>query len=202
MKTLRPDEFLSARSVDHNALWRRALAQAAHQRSKSLATILSDFFGYMPENCLDEIVGIHHVAVYLGDYHADTQVDQWHAFLQEKLCEGTIRSLGRGPSYIAARHYDTQGWWFTADLADGSSLEMFCCRHYGSWGERPLDSRHRLMSHVALQVARADHVQELLSRFAGHGTMRVLAYTENDVVGHTYGHLRNETSLCVLEIVA
>jgi hypothetical protein len=79
---------------------------------------------------------------------------------------------------------------------------MFACRRYGPWADRSADERGRLMSHVAVDVhtdTDVRHVLDHLDQAVDH--LEKIAFTEADELGHTYGHVRNNDSDSVLEIV-
>jgi hypothetical protein len=58
------------------------------------------------------------------------------------------------------------------------------------------------MSHVAIEVGTAEAVRAVLQGLDRDvACLESIAYTEADEVGHTYGHVRNNTTRAVLEIV-
>ncbi|GAA1421016.1 hypothetical protein GCM10009601_20490 [Streptomyces thermospinosisporus] len=182
--------------------WEELLQTSAAWQELDCAKYLSAWCGHAPDHVVDRLAGVNHIGVYLGDYAGDEEVFDWHAHLDELKTSGPVTSVEMGPSYISPRQYGTPGWWNSVTLADGRVIEMFACRRFGPWADRPAEEKGRLMSHVAIAVRTGDdvrHVLDVLESEAGH--LETIAYTEADEAGHTYGHLRNNDSGTVLEIV-
>jgi hypothetical protein len=58
------------------------------------------------------------------------------------------------------------------------------------------------MSHVAMDVRTDRDVRQVLDTLDRDvRALEVIAFTEADELGHTYGHVRNNASMSVLEIV-
>ena len=172
----------------------------------------TDVIGYLTEFCGNDalpkcdfsvINGINHIAFYLGDYDTNEQVLLWYSFLQNKAkCGEEITSVLMGPSYISPKQYGTQGWWYSLVFKDGFVIELFCCHRFGQWRDKSPKERVDLMSHLAFEVTEMEAVKPLiegLERIENH--LQVIAYTEQDEMGHTYGHVRNNQSNRVIELV-
>ncbi|MEN8655029.1 hypothetical protein ABCR94_31710 [Streptomyces sp. 21So2-11] len=184
------------------AVWRELLAESAAWTQVDCASYLRAWCGRSPADVAARFAGVNHIGVYLGDYSSDEEVFRWHSYLEDLQRAGELTAVEMGPSYISPRQYGTPGWWLSVALPDGRVIETFTCRHFGAWQSRPVPERRRLMSHVALEVSSAEDVQAVLSgleRDIEH--VEAIAYTEADEVGHTYGHLRNNTTQSVLEVV-
>ncbi|MFE6129131.1 hypothetical protein ACFQ6Q_12795 [Streptomyces sp. NPDC056437] len=183
-------------------VWRELLAESAAWNQVDCASYLRSWCGEAPEDVAARFAGVNHIGVYLGDYASDEEVFRWHTYLEGLKRAGELSGVEMGPSYISPRQYGTPGWWLSLSLPDGRVIETFTCRHFGPWLSKPVSERRRLMSHVALEVAAADDVRAVLDgleRDIEH--LETIAYTEADEVGHTYGHLRNNTTRTVLEVV-
>ncbi|MFJ7769623.1 hypothetical protein ACIQ1J_14770 [Streptomyces sp. NPDC097107] len=190
------------RLCDFPAVWDELLAESAAWTRVDVPGYLRTWCGEAPADVTARFTGVNHIGVYLGDYTTDDQVFAWHAHLEHLRRGGGLAAVEMGPSYISPRQYGTPGWWLSVTLNDGRVIETFTCRHYGDWTARPADERRRLMSHVALEVPAADDVREVLDRLERDlAHVEAIAYTEADEVGHTYGHLRNNTARSVLEVV-
>ena len=172
---------------------RRYAAEALRQAPDA---ILQSFLGFPVSAREHHVDGIHHAAFYIGDYRTDADVDRWLEFLHARRF---LSDLRHGPSYIAPREYGTQGYWISCGL-DGAPVEMFCNKTMGPW--KNCDHRFKIarMSHFALFVSDACHVSALLTYFAHYNDISVLSYSERDTLGHTYGHLLNRKTECVLEL--
>ena len=150
----------------------------------------------------DAIDGVHHVAFYLGDYEREEQVFDWLTYLEELHTKKQLQEVNMGPSYIAPKEYGTPGWWYSVTLPDGLVAEMFTCRAFRNWAERSPQERVSLMSHVGILIKRENEVYsslQILSR--ANPAIETIAYVEEDEVGHTYGHLRNNREQRVVELV-
>jgi hypothetical protein len=161
------------------------------------AAVLDDFFGETLDPTTLGVTGLHHVAFYLGDYDTETEVDAWWDALHSAP---GVDGAARGPSHIAPRHYGTPGWWFSCRL-DGAPVELFTCRAYGAWAGVPAVRKHGLMSHPALSVRDAGRVETLLRWLARRPGLRLLAFNDDDPLGHVYGHLLDTRRHRVLELV-
>lgn len=182
--------------------WAEILETSALWRDLDCGQYLSAWCGHAPDDVVEKLAGVNHVGIYMGDYDSDDQVFAWNAYLNDRQASGEIATIEMGPSYISPRQYGTPGWWNQIVLADGRAIEMFACRDFGPWAKRSADERGRLMSHVAIDVhtdADVRYVLEALDRDVDH--LENIAFTEADELGHTYGHLRNNDSSTVLEIV-
>lgn len=160
-------------------------------------TILEAFFGFPVSSREHHIAGIDHVAFYIGDYRTDTDVERWFEFL-DRSCQ--ISDLKVGPSYISPREYGTQGYWISCALG-GMSIEMFSSKSAGYWKTQAPCYKVTRMSHFALAVPQVYHLHPLLTYFAHYGDVSILSYSHQDALGHTYGHLLNRKTDCVLELV-
>lgn len=173
---------------------RQYLALARHYTPEF---ILATFFGLSLDAASFHIDGLHHVAIYGGDYRREEDLEVW--FDHVGGAQGVSR-LRSGPSYIAPRRYGTPGYWFNCQL-DGFDLEMFFNKHAGPWRDCTHGLKVSRMSHCALRVSEADHVVPLLEYFAHYPDIELLASSPRDELGHTYGHLMNTRTQCVLELV-
>lgn len=184
------------------ATWDEILATSRSWRDLDCAEYLREWCGDAPADVVDKLAGVNHVGIYLGDYERDEEVLAWNRYLTDLQAEGRITTVELGPSYISPRQYGTPGWWNSVVLPDGSAIEMFACRKFGPWLERPVDERRRLMSHVAIQVRAENHVRYVLDTLEKRvESLETIAFTEEDDLGHTYGHLRNNSSSTVVEVV-
>lgn len=189
-------------SAEFATVWDQLDAESSAWATTDTTTYLHAWGGPAVATEVVRFAGVNHIGVYLGDYTNDDDVFAWHAYLKTLQTAGDIADLDMGPSYIAPRQYGTPGWWISLTLADHRVIETFTCRSFGRWLDRPVPERFRLMSHVALDVHTVDDVQSVLTalnRDADH--LEAIAYTEADEMGHTYGHLRNNLTRSVLEIV-
>jgi hypothetical protein len=186
----------------YNAVWEEILQVSGTWQAIDCAAHIRTWCGSVPGQVVTGLAGVNHIGIYLGDYQRDDEVLEWHAFLAGIQQAGRITDLEIGPSYIAPRQYGTQGWWCSLTLEDGHGIETFTCKSYGPWLERGADERRRLMSHVAVEVRAEPDVRaalDTLERAEDH--LEIIAFTETDELGHTYGHLRNNIDQTVLEIV-
>jgi hypothetical protein len=199
--TFNVDGRIPARS-EFEKVWSSLDEISSSWRDLDRARHLAQWCGIAPADCVERLVGVHHVGVYLGDYEHDGEVLAWNCSLEELRDSGGIVSLEVGPSYISPRQYGTQGWWSSIALPDGRAIETFTCLRYGPWQERTPAERRALMSHVALEVGSESDVRHILERLEQTvGALEVIAFTEADQMGHTYGHLRNNVSNSVIEFV-
>lgn len=184
------------------AVWDELLAESQDWQRIDCGEYLRSWCGQAPVDVVPRLSGVNHIGVYLGDYATDDEVFHWNAHLEGLAEAGQIASVEMGPSYISPRQYGTPGWWISVALPDGGVIETFACRQFGPWLDRPVPERARLMSHVAMEVASATDVRAVLDRLdRAVEDLEAIAYTEADEVGHTYGHLRNNVTRAVLEIV-
>ena len=183
-------------------LWSAAMDLSSSWRRLDVVGYLGDWCGSAPEDCAERLIGVHHVGIYLGDYDHEDEALAWSAYLAGRQDDGTVISADVGPSYIAPKQYGTQGWYGSVVFPDGVALETFTCKRYGPWSQLSIDQRRALMSHVALEVRAEPDVRHVLeSMQAEVSWLEVIAFTEADELGHTYGHLRNNRSSSVVEIV-
>jgi len=168
--------------------------QAAWRRHPD--EILKEFFGFPIAAREHHICGLHHVALYIGDYRADAEVERCLEFLKHSR---SISDLESGPSYISPREYGTQGYWISCSL-EGIPVELFCNRNSGPWRGYDQQFKIRRMSHFALSVTQAWHLLPLLTYFAHYPNVSILSHSKLDVLGHTYGHLLNHETSCVIEL--
>jgi hypothetical protein len=159
--------------------------------------LLERFLGFRAPAVAFHIVGVDHVAVYLGDYVDEGQVEDWVDFLEDGP---RLQGISVGPSHIAPRQYGTPGYWISGRL-DGIPCEMFTCKSTPAWSARDDRQVVALMSHFALAVSAAEHVRPVLSYLAHYPGVRELAFASEDALGHTYGHLIREDTSMVLELV-
>jgi len=189
-------------SLDYPQLWDYIISNVNRAKQMSISDILNDVFPVRENPCnLSGMSHLHHVAVYLGDYIKSSEVFLWHDFLNAKYVAKEFVSLAFGPSYIAPKYYGTPGWWFSVCLNDGFAVEMFCCLRFGAWMDMPVNVRMNLMSHKAIAITSNNRVLELLNCFNLIQSVEIIAFTERDILGHTYGHLRNNVNNKVLELV-
>ena len=189
-------------AAEFDSTWKGLLRVWGEWKEVDCATYLRAWGGISPDEGLGRFVGVSHIGVYLGDYQLDEEVFAWRAHLLERTRRQEVLGVEIGPSYISPRQYGTQGWWLSISLPGGGILETFACKAFGPWLERPPQERRALMSHVALEVREEGDVRHVLERFEGQSAdLEIIAYTEGDEVGHTYGHLRNNGTKTVLEIV-
>nr|VFJ46102.1 MAG: hypothetical protein BECKDK2373B_GA0170837_101232 [Candidatus Kentron sp. DK] len=191
---------LSARE-SYPSAWREIEKEVARRQALGGQEALREFLGEPVDRNAYGIGDLHHVAVYLGDYTDDRDVETWHRFLLDLKTQGQLSEVRYGPSYVAPKYYGTQGWWFSLDRTDGLPVEVFCCRRHGQWSRYEPEQRYRLMSHAAVSVSTVEGVERALSALTDRLGMKILMHTVEDELGHTYGHLLNEATLCVLELV-
>ncbi|MEE4591030.1 hypothetical protein V2J94_03810 [Streptomyces sp. DSM 41524] len=160
-------------------------------------TALTGFLGHPVDLRTLRITGLHHVAVYVGDYDREEDFDQWLALVEKSPDTEDVRS---GPSHIAPREYGTPGHWINC-RAHGQELELFTCRARGGWADRPAGQKNALMSHFGLAVDAPDHVRPLLDYLATFDGVELLTFAPEDELGHTYGHLLRRDTDRVLELV-
>lgn len=185
-----------------DATWKDLLRTWEDWKAIDCGDYIRQWGGISPDDGLGRFVGVNHIGVYLGDYQSDAEVFAWHAHLEQLRHANDLIDVEIGPSYISPRQYGTQGWWLSISLPQGGIIETFACKAFGSWQERSADERRTLMSHVALEVGAEGDVRYVLERFEEQApNLEVIAYTEADEVGHTYGHLRNNATNAVVEIV-
>lgn len=183
------------------ALWRAIQAELDQVKGLSLSRHLQEFLGCKIKKQLASLKRLNHLAVYVGDYKDELLVDSWHNFLLRKQRGGSLISIDRGPSYIAPREYGTPGWWWSIKRPDGFVIELFCCRAYGKWAEFSVEKKYNLMSHRAITVSDKDSVLPALKSFESMMGLEIIAYTNDDALGHTYGHVRNNLNNKVIEMV-
>jgi hypothetical protein len=192
---------MSAAVQAFEPVWRSAVGRARENLRLGPRVALEDFLGHPADPAAYRLVGVHHTAVYIGDYVHEDEVEAWAASLEDRLRAGELTRYERGPSWIAPRHYGTPGWWFSVDTADGLTLEAFCCRVWGRWAELPVETRQVLMSHVGLATVNASAVRSALDQLVQREALEAIAFTSEDELGHTYGHLRDPRTHRVLEVV-
>ena len=178
--------------------WLEPLSRFAGERAAASASgVLSAFMGWeLPAEAF-HLSRIDHVAVYLGDYRREEEVE---VFLARLAAAPGVAELASGPSHIAPRFWETPGYWISLRL-DGVPLEIFTCRHRAPWRARPIEERRALMSHDALAVEDASHVEPLLAYLAHYPGIERLCFSASDALGHIYGHLLAHAAARVLELV-
>lgn len=157
--------------------------------------VLAAFLGFPVAPRAFHLRGLHHVAAYIGDYRREDEVERWLDFLSR--AEG-VAELRSGPSWIAPRFYGAPGYWISCRL-DGVYTELFTVKHLAPWAGHEHAWKASRMSHFALLVDGASHVRPLLDWFAHYPGLAVLAFSQRDELGHTYGHLLHGDR--VLELV-
>lgn len=188
--------------ADFESVWRELLAESSAWNQADHSSYLNHWGGQAASAVASKFAGVNHIGVYLGDYASDEEVFGWYAYLEALERAGDISSVEMGPSYISPRQYGTPGWWISVRLPGHRVIETFTCRLFGAWLDKSVPERHRLMSHVALDVDRFEDVKAILTALDRDVEyLEAIAYTETDDVGHTYGHLRNNATQSVLEIV-
>jgi hypothetical protein len=143
------------------------------------------------------VYGLHHVAVYLGDYESEDELASWMSHLEDVAGVADVRI---GPSHVAPRHHGTPGYWMSC-LLDGRYVEMFACKHVAPWAGLEHRVKVARMSHLALRVEDAEHVSPALQYLAHYPAIELLTFSLADDAGHTYGHLVNRDTDEVLELV-
>jgi hypothetical protein len=158
---------------------------------------LASFFGFRVPSKAFHIRGMHHVAVYVGDYRREEEVEAWIDSLRGAPA---VTGLRAGPSYILPRHYGVPGHWVSCRV-DGREVELFTARDAHPWSE--LDARRKAlrMSHFAAEVEQPAHVRPVLDYFAHYPGIDLLCFSPGDELGHTYGHLLNRANDRVVELV-
>jgi hypothetical protein len=188
--------------ADFDAIWEEILEASTVWSRLDCAAYIERWCGSVPDGVAQSLAGVNHIGVYLGDYLHDEEVLDWNSYLCDLQEAGRISSVEMGPSYISPRHYGTQGWWNSCALSGGRAIETFTCKRYGRWLDRPFDERRRLMSHVAIDTrAEADVYRVLTALDGAADALEMIAFTKADELGHTYGHVRNNASKTVLEVV-
>ena len=191
--------------LNFESVWQAVLTKSEYFRKTDIDSYISEFCDMELHsfNNLSLIKGLHHVALYLGDFDDDQQVINWFAFLKEQI--GTshgLLSVDMGPSYIAPKQYGTPGWWYSLKFSDDFVIEMFCCRSFGNWPNKKASERVDLMSHIAVEITTEEGVKEAIENLCENAFyLENIAYIESDEMGHTYGHIRNNDSKRVLELV-
>lgn len=166
-------------------------------RGLSPSRHLSSFLGYEADARSYGVQRIDHVALYAGDYRVDQEFEAW---FERLLQQGVLSDVETGPSYIAPRHYGTQGYWISAALS-GAAIELFAMKRAGNWQKfSPLKKAAR-MSHIALGIDDRAEVLPVLTRLAGSADVSILSYSPDDELSHCYGHVLNSRTDEVLEIV-
>ncbi|MGH3902398.1 MAG: hypothetical protein ACRDTA_29920 [Pseudonocardiaceae bacterium] len=171
---------------------------------------LNDAIRQTPQEILDQVlgrhcdvrtlgvVGLHHVAVYIGDYESE---EQFASLLHTVLDTPGIENVATGPSHIAPRFYGTPGHWVNFRFG-GNEYELFTCRQYGTWTTLPEREKATLMSHAGLAIDTAARVKPTLDYLAATiPDVELLAFAPADDLGHTYGHLLNTRTNRVVELV-
>ncbi|MGW6912948.1 hypothetical protein ACWGB8_03850 [Kitasatospora sp. NPDC054939] len=166
--------------------------------STTTADALIGFFGQPLDARTLRLTGLHHVAVYLGDYEREEEFEEWLEAVRAHPDAGRVSS---GPSHIAPRVHGTPGHWINLRTARGTEVEFFTCRAHGDWAGLEPDRKRALMSHLGLCVDTPDHVRRVLDYLAGFDGVELLAYAPEDELGHTYGHLLRTDTERVLELV-
>ncbi|GAA2809645.1 hypothetical protein RMN57_07015 [Kitasatospora sp. CM 4170] len=179
-----------------------ALKEVLDWADRAAATTTDDallsFFGQPLDARTLRLTGLHHVAVYLGDYRREEDFEAWLETVRE---HPGLSRVSSGPSHIAPRVHGTPGHWINLTTERGTEVEFFTCRAYGEWAGLPADRKSSLMSHLGLSVDTADQVRRVLDYLAGFDSVELLAYAPEDELGHTYGHLLRTDTERVLELV-
>jgi excinuclease ABC subunit A len=183
------------------ALWEAINAELDQVKGLSLSRHLQEFLGYRIARRPSSLGKLNHLAVYIGDYEDELLVDCWHNFLLKRKRSGSLTRIDRGPSYIAPREYGAPGWWWSIKRQDGYVIELFCCRSYGRWAQFPVEKKYNLMSHKAITISDKVSVLPALKSFESITGLEIIAYTDDDALGHTYGHVRNNLNNKVIELV-
>ncbi|MEW2523738.1 hypothetical protein [Streptomyces sp. NPDC047071] len=182
--------------------WEQILETSDTWRNADCAEYIRGWCGTAPDHIVDHVAGVNHVGIYMGDYERDEEILTWNAYLRDLQKSAHIATVEMGPSYISPRQYGTPGWWNALVLPDGRAIETFACMEFGPWADRAVDERRRLMSHVAIDTRTEDGVRFVLDALERDvDSLEVIAFTEADELGHTYGHVRNNADMSVLEIV-
>lgn len=170
------------------------------EKTKDPEEVLEQFFGQKPMIPTLCNLGIHHVAIYMGDYYNESQVHEFAGFLK-KLGNDNIKSIDYGPSYISAKEYGTPGWWFTVKLDNDEEMELFTCENFGRWKEKNAGVKEKLMSHYALKVESPEQLELLIEELKKYEDIQMIMYTEHNDLGHTYAHFKNLINHKVLELI-
>ncbi len=189
--------------AEFDSLWSAVQGLSNSWRNVEPTGYLSRWAGCEVSSLSDgRLLRVHHIGVYMGDYDAESDALAWNEYLLGLADQGRVAAVEIGPSYIAPRQYGTQGWLSSVTLCSGAVLETFTCKRYGRWKDLTIKQRQMLMSHAALQVQEVGDVRFVLDGVAGRSrSTEIIAFTESDEFGHTYGHLRNNTTGSVVEIV-
>lgn len=182
---------------EHPAHLDRLLDHLVRARATPPARVLEEFLDAPADPATLGVDGVHHVAVYTGDYLTEDDFDDWLASVES---HGAFRDVRTGPSWIAPRRYGTSGHWINL-TADGDEYELFTCRARGEWADYGARRRAALMSHHGLSVRDPEQVGAVMDFLGARPGVEQIARTPADELGHTYGHLLNTRSELVLEIV-
>nr|ADZ13544.1 YtkR3 [Streptomyces sp. TP-A2060] len=182
---------------EHPAYLERIVDHLEQARRSTPEQVLKEFLGAPADPATLQVDGVHHVAVYAGDYVTEDDFDNWLASIE---AFGAVRDVRHGPSYIAPRLYGTPGHWINLTV-DGYEYELFNCRARGEWATFSVRRKTALMSHHALSVNRPEQVLAMLDFLGARPGIEQLAYTPADEIGHTYGHLQSAETGLVLEVV-
>lgn len=185
------------RGTERGSYLRDVLSFCDEAARSTADEVLASFFGHPVDPRTLRVTGLHHVAVYVGDYEREEDFDAWLALVRDLP---GAKGVSSGPSHIAPREYGTPGHWINFTV-DGLEVELFSCRHRGKWAERPVAEKNSLMSHFGLSVDAPDHVRPLLDFLASFEGVSLLAHAPADELGHTYGHLVRHDTGRVLELV-
>ncbi|MFF1799200.1 hypothetical protein ACFVXQ_34175 [Kitasatospora sp. NPDC058263] len=184
--------------ADREPALKEVLDWADRAAATNTADALLAFFGQPLDPRTLRLTGLHHVAVYLGDYRTEEEYEAW---LETVRSHPGLGRVSAGPSHIAPRVHGTPGHWINLTTERGTEVEFFTCRAYGAWADEPPERKRALMSHLGLSVDTPDHVRRVLDYLAGFDSVEVLAYAPEDELGHTYGHLLRTDTDRVLELV-
>ncbi|MET8635491.1 hypothetical protein ABZX69_13885 [Streptomyces sp. NPDC004074] len=184
--------------ADREPVLEKFLDWADEAHDTPVPDVLSAFFGQPLDTRTLRITGLHHVALYIGDYRDEKDFEDW---LETVSACPRVNHVTTGPSHIAPRAYGTPGHWINLRTALGNEVELFTCRRRDIWAERPAEQKTTLMSHFGLCVDTPGHVRALLDFLASFDGVRLLAYAPADELGHTYGHLVRDDTDRVLELV-
>lgn len=187
---------------DFDAVWAEIVEVSNAWRDVNCAEFIRGWCGHAPNRIADKVLGVNHIAIYMGDYERDEEVLDWNSYLNDLQAASQIKTVEMGSSYISPRQYGTEGWWNAVVLSDGRAVETFTCKASGPWADRSADERRRLMSHVAIDVRSEYDVRQVLETLGrAVKSVEIIAFTKADGLGHTYGHVRNNANMTVLEIV-
>ncbi len=181
-------------------LWNRSRDIFSQKISKDTLEILEEFFGEAEVPGQLKNLKLHHVALYAGDYHDESQIHGFARYLKQtgdsRFCLACY-----GPSYIAAKEYGTPGWWFTINTGINIGLELFTCESFGAWKEKEEHVKTRLMSHYALRVDLPGTLEALVKDMENIKGIKKIMYTEDKVNKHVYAHFKNLKNNRVLELI-